>query len=315
MRKKIIVLGGTGFIGRNAISSFADNPNYQVTGTYHEKQPFEIDGVDWVQCDLTNSNEVERVVAGQQILIQAAATTSGVKDAITRPDYHVTDNAVMNSLIFRSAFRNNVEHLIFFSCTNMLQSSSSLQSEDDFDANIPIYNKYFGVGWTKVYLEKMCEFFSMQGSTKFTAIRHSNVYGPWDKFGLENSHVFGATITKVLKSDGIIKIWGKGEEKRDLLYVADLIDLVEKVIQSQTANFELLNAGGNSFISIKDLTLKIATLANKKITLSYEPSMPTVDFSVRLDNEKAQVKYAWTPSTSLNEGIIKTIEFWKSKYS
>jgi GDP-L-fucose synthase len=314
MNKKIIVLGGTGFIGHNVLSSFASNPEYKTTGTYHEKPPFEIDGVDWVQCDLTNPNDVERVVSGQQILIQAAATTSGVKDAITRPDYHVTDNAVMNSLIFRSAFRNNLEHVIFFSCTNMLQSSSSLQTEDDFDPRAAMYNKYFGVGWTKVYLEKMCEFFSRQGSTKFTAIRHSNVYGPWDKFGLENSHVFGATITKVLQSEGAIKIWGKGEEKRDLLYVSDLVDLIEKVIKSQTVNFELLNAGGNSFISIRDLTLKIASLANKKITLEYEPSKPTVDFSVQLDNEKAERKYSWIPATSLDEGITRTINFWNSKF-
>jgi nucleoside-diphosphate-sugar epimerase len=196
----------------------------------------------------------------------------------------------------------------------MLQPSSSLQSEDDFDPREPIYSKYFGVGWTKVYLEKMCEFFSMQGSTKFTAIRHSNVYGPWDKFGLENSHVFGATITKVLQSKGVIKIWGKGEEKRDLLYVTDLIDLIEKVVKSQQTNFELLNAGGNSFISIKDLTLKIASLANKDVNLEYEPSMPTVDFSVRLDNEKAKQKYSWAPVTSLDAGIIKTIDFWNSKF-
>ena len=314
MKTKIVVLGGTGFIGHNALASFASSPDYQVTGTYHEKPPFEIDGVDWIQCDLTNPNDVERVVSGQQILIQAAATTSGVKDAITRPDYHVTDNAVMNSLIFRSAFRNNIEHVIFFSCTNMLQSSSSLQSEDDFDPRAPMYSKYFGVGWTKVYLEKMCEFFSMQGSTKFTAIRHSNVYGPWDKFGLENSHVFGATITKVLQSEGAIKIWGKGEEKRDLLYVSDLVDLMEKVIKSQKVNFELLNAGGNSFISIKDLTLKIASLANREITLEYEPSMPTVDFSVQLDNEKAEREYSWIPATSLDEGIARTINFWNSKF-
>ena len=54
--------------------------------------------------------------------------------------------------------------------------------------------QYFGAGWTKVYIEKMCEFYSRIGDTKYTVMRHSNVFGPHDKFDLEKSHVFGATI-------------------------------------------------------------------------------------------------------------------------
>ena len=51
--------------------------------------------------------------------------------------------------------------------------------------NYEIINKYFGVGWTKIYIEKLCEFYSNISNTKFTIIRHSNIYGPYDKFDLE----------------------------------------------------------------------------------------------------------------------------------
>ena len=56
-------------------------------------------------------------------------------------------------------------------------------------------------------------------------IRHSDIYGPFDKFDLDKSHVFGATVTKVLNSDNIINIWGNGNETRDFLYITDLISL------------------------------------------------------------------------------------------
>ena len=82
-------------------------------------------------------------------------------------------------------------------------------------------------GNTKVYVEKMCEFFSRLGKTKHTVLRHSNMYGPHDKYDLEKSHVFGATVTKVMNStDGKVNVWGTGEEKRDLLYVGDLVDFI-----------------------------------------------------------------------------------------
>ena len=76
----------------------------------------------------------------------------------------------------------------------MYPSSKKATKEKDFNGNI--IDKYKGAGETKVYLEN-CKFYSMLGNTKFTIIRHSNIYGPHDKYDLDKSHVFGATITKV----------------------------------------------------------------------------------------------------------------------
>ena len=91
-----------------------------------------------------------------------------------------------------------------------------------------MHPNYFGIGWTKLYIEKMCEFFSRLGVTKHTVIRHTNVFGPHDKFDLERSHVFGATVTKAMTSTtGAITVWGTGEEARDLIYVDDLVRFVE----------------------------------------------------------------------------------------
>ena len=89
---------------------------------------------------------------------------------------------VMNSLLFRAAFEKKVKHVIFFSCTVMLQSNNKPQTEIDYDANIELHPRYFGVGQTKLYLEKMCDFYSRIGETKYTVIRHTNIYGPHDNF-------------------------------------------------------------------------------------------------------------------------------------
>ena len=124
----------------------------------------------------------------------------------------------MNSLIFRAAHDRKVGHVVFFSCSVMLREQRAGAHGSDFDANAEIAPRYFGIGWTKVYIEKMCEFYARLGTTRYTAIRHSNIYGPHDKFDLERSHVFGATVTKAMTAaDGRIVVWGSGEEARDLL--------------------------------------------------------------------------------------------------
>lgn len=316
--KNILVLGGTGFIGRNLVEFFSKKLGWNVTATFFTKEPFELDLIKWIQADLTKKSDVDKVFSNEieyDIVVQAAASTSGIMDTFNRPDFHVTDNVVMNALILREVNRLKIKHLIFLSCTTMLQSSLEPQDENAFTGNIDPIEKYYGVGWTKVYVEKLCKFYSSIGSTKFSIIRHSNVYGPWDRFQLHNSHVCGSTITKVLTSSDQIEVWGTGEEKRDLLYIEDLVELIVKIIELQESNYCLVNAGGENLISITDLTKLIIKLSQKSISIIYDSSKPTVNFSVTLNNNLAKEQFDWTPNTSIEEGLVKTICFWRNNYS
>lgn len=315
MKKKVLVCGSTGFIGRNIAAALSKKDDIEVYGTYQRSKPLTDPGIRMLRADLTEREDVDKVIKGMDIIIQAAATTSGAKDIVTRPYYHVTDNAVMNSLIFRSAHEHNVSHVVFFSCSVMYRSSTTPLKETDFDANEEIYPSYFGVGWTKVYIEKMCQFYSGLGVSKYTVIRHSNIYGPYDKFDLEKSHVFGATVTKVMNNkNGKIVVWGTGEEERDMLYISDLVSFVEIVINKQASRFELCNVGYGNSISVKNLVDKIIVCSGKDIKVEYNPSRPTINTRLCLDTSKARNMFGWKPKISLDEGIRVTIDWYKSNY-
>ena len=187
VKKRVLVCGATGFIGRNVTEALAPREGLDVHAVRFTSSAYDCANVTWRQADLRLESDVARLVDGIDVVIQAAATTSGAKDIVTRPFIHVTDNAVMNSLLFRAAHEKKVGHIIFFSCTVMYPSSDRPLGEADFNANAPLHPRYFGVGWTKIYVEKMCEFYASLGVTRFTAIRHSNIYGPHDKFDLERS--------------------------------------------------------------------------------------------------------------------------------
>lgn len=310
--KRILVCGATGFVGRNMAEYFVNRGGCDLIGVYHKRPPFELPGMRWIQGDLTNAQDVDRCLDGVDILIQAAATTSGAKDILTRPYIHVTDNAVMNSLLFRAAFEKKMEHVIFFSCTVLYQSSDTPLKEEDFDAGQELVPAYFGGGWTKIYFEKMCEFFSRISTVKFTAIRHSNVYGPHDKFDLERSHFFGATITKVMTSqDGKLVVWGAGEEKRDLLYVADLADCVARVIERQKTPFGLYNCGYGQAVAIKEITRKIVQQSGRALTIEHDLSKISIPTFLSLDCTKAEQELGWKVQTTLEEGIQLTLDWWK----
>lgn len=310
--KRLLVCGATGFIGRNLVERFARHGGYQVTAVHHRRPPCEMPGVHWLQADLTDAADCARAVRDQDILIQAAATTSGAGEITTRPYIHVTDNAVMNSHLFRAAFEQSIGHVVFFSCSIMYASSDRPLAESDFNADAELHPKYFGAGWTKIYLEKMCEFYARIGSAKYTVIRHSNVYGPHDKFDLERSHVTGATITKVMTSqDGRMRVWGDGEETRDLLYVDDLADFVERALERQPDRYGLYNCGCGAPLSVRSLVEKVIEKSGRPLSIVYEPAQPTIRTHVHLDCAKAERELGWRARTPLDEGLQRTLRWWK----
>ena len=310
-RRRVLVCGASGFIGRHIVESLCQDPSYEVIAVYHTTSIDFPSQVQTVQSDLRDPRQIDSLLSGVDIVIQAAATTSGANVIAKRPYHHVTDNAVMNSYLFRAAFEKNVQHVIFFSCTVMYQSNPQPQSESDFNASEELYPNYFGVGWTKVYLEKMCEFYSRIGETKFTAIRHSNIYGPHDKFDPAKAHVFAATINKVMHATDRVQVWGDGSEARDLLYIDDLVDFVRRAIDRQTTPYELVNVGAGQAITIADLVQTIIRASGRQLSIEYDATKPTFKTTVCLDCSKAKQLFDWQPTTTLLSGIEKTLAWYQ----
>ena len=307
-QNKIMILGATGFIGKNIALYYSKN--LKIKATYNKKIPFENQNIEWIKCDLKSTTQINNLFDNIDIVINAAAVTSGIRDIINKPHIHVNDNALMNINILKQLFKNkNIKHYIFFSCTVMYQSSLKKQDEKKF--NYRITDKYFGVGWTKVYVEKLCKFYSTLLNTKFSVIRHSNIFGPYDKFDLEKSHVIGATISKVMKAEKEITIWGKGNEIRDFLYISDLIKFLELLIKNQKNKYEVYNCGSEIGIKILDLAKLIIKIAGKKIKIKKNLKAPTIDFNLVLDCGKAKKEIGWKAQVNLSDGIKKTLVWYK----
>ena len=307
--KKVLICGATGFIGKNITLGLSKNKNYEIIAVRFKRPAYKTSkNVTWKKADLRIPQTVNKLMNGVDIVIQAAATTSGSKDIVSTPYIHVTDNAVINSFMFRSAYEHNIKHFIFPSCTVMYPSSKSATKENDFTGKI--IDKYKGAGETKVYLEKIAKFYSMLSKTKYTIIRHSNIYGPHDKYDLDKSHVFGATITKVLTAKDKVEVWGTGNEIRDFLYADDLVNFVKNAITKQKTQYEIYNCGSGVPIKVKDLVKKIVYISGKKIKINYNKAKPSIPFNMYLNISKAKKELGWSPKTNIDLGIEKTINWW-----
>jgi nucleoside-diphosphate-sugar epimerase len=313
MKQKMLICGADGFIGKTALDYFKDR--YDITATLFNKdvpQRGVVEGVEYVSIDLRVESEVIDLFESKRfdVVLQAAATTTGAKDVVERPYVHVTDNSVMNSWIFREAMRTKVGHLLFPSCTVMYQPKDHPQSEADWSPLDEIYPAYFGVGNMKMFCEKMCDFYSRIGETKFTAFRHSNVYGPYDKFDLDKCHVVPAFVNKVINADEVLEIWGQGRASRDIIYIDDLIDFIDKCIENQESKYELYNCGAGQAYPILELAKTIMTLNGKDLEFKFDLTKPDIPTTVILNCDKAKNDLGWEPKISVEEGLKRTSEWY-----
>ena len=315
-KKRILILGGTGFIGRNITNYFQKLKNYKVYATYYRSPIINFKNVTWIKTNLTDLKSVNKLFKNIDIVIQAAATTSGANIIINSPQHHVTDNAVMNSYIMRACHENNVKHVIFFSCTVMYPDSKISLNEKYKINPDKIFKKYFGVANTKIYIEKICEFYASLGSTKYTCIRHSNIYGQNDKFDEKNSHFFGSNIRKIisLNNNETLEVWGKSNEKRDMLHIDDLVSFVSIIIQKQKKPFELINCCLGKSYKIIDIIKLIIKLSNKRLKIFHNLNKPSIGINILVSNSKAKKQYNWRPKINIKNGILKTIQWYRKNY-
>lgn len=313
-RTKILICGGTGFIGRNLVEHFSQQSDYDVSATHYRREPFASQAnIRWLQCDFRQLDDVNRALEGQDIVIQAAAVTSGSKDIVEHPYIHICDNAVMNSNILSQLRRHSIKHFMFFSCSIVYPSSPLPQKESDFTGEI--HQNYFGAGWTKVYIEKMCKFYSQQADTLFTVVRHSNVYGPWDKYDLNKSHVFGATVAKVFDESPQLTVWGDGSQTRDFLHINDLISFVKSALDKQSSAYEIYNCGSGRVASVKELVSMMLSIHEYKKALLFDKSKPAIDHCVQLDCTKAETELGWKANISLIDGIRSTLNWYMKHHN
>lgn len=313
--KKVLVTGASGFIGRNVFERLSSGRrDVEVWGTYHTR---EFRNPYLIQADLREKSQVQRVLDGVDILIHAAAGSSGAKDILGNPAMHIPGNIVMNTLLLEEAYRRGILHVILLGCSviyPMNLSHAVCESDFDFERIHPDYS----IGaLVKIEEEWLARCYAKLGGIKTTVIRHSNCYGPYDKFGSEGAHMLAANIDRVMRAPegSEIAVWGSGEEIRDLLYISDLLDFIEKALYGGSHTYDNFNVGLGKGYPVKVVVERIIAASGKNLRISFDESKPTIPVSVTLNCRKAQLEYRWSPLVDLDEGIKRTMAWYKQNHT
>ena len=315
-KKNVLICGATGFVGSNILREY-DNSKNLIYATYFKTKPkYKSKNIIWKKADLTKKEDVKKIMTKYNIVFQCAAFTSGVEEMSKNPFLFITDNIIMNSLILQEAINKKIDHFVFLSCTVMYHHSSKQLKENDLDHKREIHPNYAGIAKLKLYIESLCEFYSKNSNTRFIVLRHSNLYGPYDKFFSSKSHFMAAIISRIikLKKNDKLDVWGSGNEKRDFLHIDDFLKALKMIIKKQTANFEIFNVCFGKQYSIKEIINKLVKKNILKNKVVFLKNKPTINVDILVSNSKIKKIIGWQPSAKIEDSIFKTFKWVKSNY-
>lgn len=312
--KNILVAGGTGFIGINLIRRLL-HLGARVRATVHQKAPVLHDEkIEYTPCDLLSMEDCKRVVADMDYVFMCAANTSGAAVIAATPLVHVTPNIIMNAQLLDAAYNANVGKFVFISSNVVYPPSGDRYvCEDEMLDNDPA-DIYFGVGWMKRYTEILCRMYSQKLKPAMPAIvvRPSNIYGPYDDFNPATSHVMAATIRKVVERQTPLKVWGTGDDIRDLIYIDDFIDALILTAE-RIDTYDPINIGLGKGYSIRQLLGMLLEIEGcGDVDVEYDTAKPSMIPIRLIDVSKAERLLGFRAATDVREGMIKTIEWYKS---
>ncbi|MEK7507153.1 MAG: NAD-dependent epimerase/dehydratase family protein [Patescibacteria group bacterium] len=314
--KKVLVTGGTGFIGINLIKKLIKK-GVKVRATLYRKDPVILDSrIEYVKADLSKWEDCQKTVADTDYVFMCASISSGAAVIQKTPMIHVTPNDAMNAFMLKAAYEARVKKFLWISSCTIYPLSAHPLKEDE-DRNGPLFEKYYFVGTMKRYIEDLCRMYAekIKNTMPVVVVRPTSVYGPHDDFNWESSHVIPALIRKVVERHDPVEVWGDGTAIKDLIFVEDMVDGILLAME-KINTFMPINLGSGKQTSIREIAdsiIKTDGYQNAKIV--FDPSKPTMLPKMLIDVSRAKKFLGFTAKTGVEDGIRKTIEWYRDTRS
>lgn len=263
------------------------------------------------ELDLRNQTQVDEFFKTEkpEIVLLAAAKVGGILANDTDRYDFLLDNLLIAANVINASQKNGVRRLLNLgsSCIYPKLAPQPLKEEYLLTSELESTNEPYAIA--KIAALKMVENSNRQYKTEFLSAMPTNLYGPYDNFDLQSSHVIPAMIRKFheakVSGSAHVTLWGTGEVYREFLFSDDLSEaclvLLDRV-RAGEFNGDFVNVGTGVDLTIRELALKIKDIVGFKGDIVWDSTKPNGTPKKQLDTSRMK-KLGWSPKVDLTEGL------------
>jgi len=295
---KIYIAGHRGMVG-SAVWRALDNKGYT-----------NLLGKTSTELDLRNQQAVADFYKKEQpeVVIDAAAKVGGILANNNFPYQFLMENLQIQNNLIDGAHKAGIEKFIFLgsSCIYPKFAAQPLKEECLLTDSLEPTNEWYAIA--KITGVKACQSIRKQYQKEYVSLMPTNLYGSFDNFDLQSSHVLPAMLRKFheakINNNSDVTLWGSGTPMREFLFVDDMAEAVVYALENNLPEY-LYNIGTGKDITIKELAETIQKVIGHQGKILWDANKPDGTPRKLMDVSKMK-EIGWRYSTELEEGIKKT---------
>lgn len=309
--KKVVVTGGSGFIGTHFLKELIKRGGQVRTHTNKSKLQFNDPNIEVLEnIDLTNLDDCVKLIDGADYVIHCAGKIAHPSTVST--DIQISLNQLMIiGNVLDACVKTGVKKFLDLNSSTGYPDIRKPIKEEEYWVDEP-YQSYYGYGWMRRYREKLMEHVSKFSNLEIGIARCTAIFGPHDNFDLKTCHVVPALIKRVLSDENPFIVWGTADVVRDFLYIKDVVKACLLVLE-KGESMRPYNIGSGSAITIGDIVNSILKNTNKTPEVIFDSTKPTTIPFRMVSTERLKNELGFELSYSFDEGIKETIEWYVNK--
>ncbi|MGA3288662.1 MAG: GDP-mannose 4,6-dehydratase [Candidatus Bathyarchaeia archaeon] len=309
--KKILITGGLGFVGVNLVKKLLamdiEPTIMDFTSDLRSIDkhyiPFDLDSLPFYNIDIRQSEKVVAIVQNisPDFVIHLAGMTN-LEKTFEKAELAIDINLKGSLAILKGSKKTNLNNFVFLSTSDIYGGINPPFREDQLAQPASPYSA------SKAATEMFLIMFYNVYKIPVTILRSFNLYGKYQP----PERVIPFIIKKLLNNEEVPLT--KGEQKREFNYVDDLLDAILRSLFFKNSQGKILNIGSGLSISIKEIAMCIAKKIGKvdKLKIGALQYRENEIWDMYCDNSLARNILNWEPKVSLDEGLEKTIEWYRS---
>jgi len=300
--RKVFVAGSSGMVGRALVRRL-------------EREPVELLTAPRTALDLTDPAATDAWLPAHRpdIVIIAAAKVGGIHANRTFPVDFLEDNLLIQTNLMRSSHRADVDRLLFLGSSCIYPRDCPQPIREEYLLTGPLEPTNDAYALAKIAGLRLVRAYREQYGRSWIAAMPTNLYGPFDNFHPETSHVLPALLRRfheaVVSGAEAVTMWGSGKPRREFLHVDDLADACVHLLKKYDESTSI-NVGCGDDLSIKELAEAMAVVTRFTGNLAFDATRPDGTPRKLLDTSRLTA-LGWRPKIALEAGLASTCAWFR----